>query len=247
MADTVLDIITDALIEIEAYGADEPVISAPDAQRGLRILNRELDAWAARKAYVYAVTFPTYTLTPGHFPHLIGPGLTAPDFEAVQRPVRVEGANLILNTSNPSVDTPIAIRDEAWWLNQRIKTLQSTVPTDLYYAAAWPNGELNLWPVPNFAYGLRLELWALISQFATINLAFSLPPGYRKAIVLTLAVRCCRAWGRPLRPDLVEDARQARSDIQTNNIKSPRIASADYGTAGSSQGRRGSFNYYSGQ
>lgn len=245
MADKFLDIATDALFEIGVLGIDTPVPTAAQAQRCLRIANRELDAWAALRRFVYAVTFQQFTLTPNHQPHLIGPGLTAPDFAAAQRPVRIEGANLVLNNVTPNVDLELTLRDRAWWNAQTVKSIATEVPTDLYYEPAWPNGALNLWPVPTFAYGLRLELWTLILQFTAITQDFSMPPAYRRAVVLTLAERACRPFGRPPMPDLITDAREARAALQENNIASPRIASADWGTQGG-RGRGRGFNYYTG-
>lgn len=245
-ADHVLDILTDALFENGAYGIDSPVLSAEDSVLALRVLNRRLDAWAALKRYAYNVAFPEFTLTPNHQPHLIGPNLVAPDFAAAQRPVRIEGANLVLNNVTPNVDLQLNIRDAAWWNSQTVKAIATTTPTDLYYSPDWPNGSLWLWPVPTFAYGLRLEVWGLISQFATIATVFSLPPAYKLAVVLTLAEDLCRPFGRVLTPELKEAARDARAAIQSNNIKSPRIASADYGASGSSRGRGSNFNYYTG-
>lgn len=245
MSDKVLDIITDALYEIGAYGPGDGPVDAPDAQLGLRRLNMELDAWAALKRYAYEVTFNEYTLVPNLQPHTIGPeGAT---FEVAQRPVRIEGASLVLNNVTPNVDSPILnIRDAAWWKDQAVKPLATTTPTDLYYEPSWPNGSLWLWPVPTFAYGLRLEVWGLISQFATLNQVFSLPPGYKKALTLKLAVRLCRPFGRPLTADLKADANEACANLQSNNMESPRIASADYGASGRHKGRP-TFNYYTGQ
>lgn len=247
MADKVLDICTDALFENGAYGIDTPVLSAADGALALRVLNRRLDAWAALKRYAYNITFPQFTLTPNHQPHLIGPNLVAPDFAAAQRPVRIEGAALVLNNVTPNVDVPLNIRDDAWWKDERVKSIATTTPTDLYYSPDWPSGSLWLWPVPTFAYGLRLEVWGLISQFVKLSDVFSLPPGYKRALVLTLAEDLCRPFGRPPMPDLIAAAKEARADLQTNNIKSPRIASADHGASGSQGGRRSTFNYYSGQ
>lgn len=250
MADKVLDIISDALYEIGVYGPDDLVPSAADAQLCFRLLNRELDSMAARQAFVYAMQFVEYTLTPGTQPTLIGPGLTAPNFAAAQRPVRIEGAALVLNNVTPNVDSPIInIRDATWWKNQQVKPLLTNVPTDLYYEPDFPNGSLFFWPVPNFAYGVRLEIWGLISQFASIAATFNLPPGYKKALVLTLALRACRAFGVPVPPSLPGDVRDAWKAVQSNNVKSPRIASADYGATGSRRGgsSRPTFNYYVGQ
>lgn len=243
MADTVLDVLTDALMEIGVYASGE-VPSAADATLALRKANEELDAWAARRMNAYSVAFTAYTLTPGHQPHLIGPGLTAPDFAADQRPVRIEAAALILNNVTPNVDVPLNIRDDDWWANQRVKGITTTVPTDLYYSPDYPNGSLWLWPVPSFAYGIRLETWGLISQLANLGDSFSLPPGYKKAFVLSLAERLCRPFGRGAMPDLAADASRARAAIQANNAGSPRIASADFGTRGNG---RGAFNYYTGK
>jgi hypothetical protein len=243
----VLDICTDALFENGAYGIDTPVLSAVDGQMALRWLNRRLDAWAALKRYAFTQTFTQFTLTPNHQPHLIGPGLTAPDFAVKQRPVRIEGAALVLTDVTPNVDIELNIRDAAWWKAETVKSIATTTPTDLYYEPDWPNGSLFLWPVPTFAYGLRLELWGVISRFVAITDVFSFPPAYERALVLTLAEDLCRPFGRPPMPDLIAAAKEARADLQTNNIKSPRIASADYGASGSRGGRRSSFNYYSGQ
>lgn len=239
-----IDIAIDALTEINALGAGEPVPNA-DAQLCLTRANNLLDEWAARRVYAYNINFMLFTLAPGHGPHLIGPGLAAPDFAAVQRPIKVEGATIVLTNLVTPVDTaPLGIRDDDWWNNQRVKTLQSSIPTDLYYSPDWPNGALNLWPVPNFAYQLRLETWVLISQFATINDTFSLPPAYRKAIMLTLAEELCGPFVKQPSPLLLLKAREARKAVQGNNIASPRISTSEAGQGGKTNA---GFNWLIGQ
>lgn len=239
-----IDIATDALIEINALAAGETPANA-DAQLCLTRANNLLDEWASRRVYAYNNNFTLFTLTPGHGPHLIGPGLASPDFAAAQRPIKVEGATIVLTNLVTPVDTaPLGIRDDDWWNNQRVKTLQSSIPTDLYYSPDWPNGALNLWPVPNFAYQLRLETWVLISQFATINDTFSLPPAYRKAIMLTLAEELCGPFGKQPSPLLLLKAREARKAVQGNNIASPRISTSEAGQGGKTNA---GFNWLIGQ
>lgn len=245
MAEVVLEIITDALGELGVLSTGEQA-SAAEADIALRYLNRMIDQWAARMINAYNVNFSLYTLTPNHQPHLIGPGLVAPDFAAAQRPVRIENAALVLTNVAQPVDVPLNIRDDDWWANQRVKTIATTVPTDLYYSPDFPNGALYLWPIPTFAYGLRLETWVTISEFSAITDSVILPPGYREAMMLTLAEKLARPFGKPLTEDLRSDAARARAIFQTNNAKSPRTASADYGTRGKSADRP-SFNYFSGQ
>jgi len=243
MPELVQEIIIDALGEIGVLSTGEP-LAAAEADIALRYLNRMIDQWAARMINAYNVSFTAYTLTPNHQPHLIGPGLVAPDFAMAQRPVRIENAALILNNLAQPVDIPLNIRDDDWWANQRVKSIATSVPTDLYYSPDWPNGALWLWPIPTFPYGLRLETWGLISGFTSIADTVELPPGYREGVMLTLAEKLARPFGRTVSQDLRDDAARARAIFQTNNAKSPRCSSADYGTRGKQN--RPTFNYYSG-
>lgn len=240
MADTVLDLIQDALEEIGVYAPSE-VPTAADATKALRALNRMMDQWSARKLFAYNVAFSAFTLTPALQPHTIGPAAGA-TFSLSVRPVRIENAALILNNVTPAVDVPLAIRDDDWWANQRVKSLTTNVPTDLYYSPDSPNGSLYLWPVPSFAYGLRLETWVTVGQFAALTDSLVLPPGYHEAIMLSLAEKLARPFGKSVDASLTQDARQARVTIQKNNDKSPRISAIPY-----TQKIKASFNYYSGQ
>lgn len=240
---TAQDIITNALMEIGAYAPGES-LSAADANFGLGKLNDILDEWAARKAFAYNVAFQQFTLTPGHAPHLIGPGLGAPDFAVVQRPVRIEGATIIINSGPAAVDVPINVsRDADWWNGQRVKSLQSSIPTDLYYSPDWPNGALNFWPVPNTNYGVRLEMWGLLSQFVNLTDTFSLPPAYRQALTLTLAEYLAAPFGTQASPLLLGRAMKAREALQKNNLKSPKTSSTDVGVPGQ---KRTGFNWTTG-
>jgi hypothetical protein len=222
------------------------VLNANGLADGLLIANQIVDEWAARRAYAWSDSFTLFTLTPPHNPYLIGPGLSSPDFAAATRPERIEqnGAALVLTNISPAVDLPLNIRDADWWNNQRIKTLATNVPTDLYYEPDNPNGSLFFWPVPNFAYGVRLRLRNVLAQFALVTTVFSAPQAYLRALTLTIAEQYCAWYGLAPAPDLAMRANRARNSAQVNNIKSPRIASADFGTRGTRT--TADFDYYSG-
>lgn len=249
MSDTWLDIITDAMMEIGVFGPDD-IIPATYINVAGRRLNRLLDRWQALRRYAFNQTFRSFTLTPNHAPTLIGPGLTAPNFDSAPygRPVRIESAALILNTSNPPTYLPLNIRDDDWWANNRVRSLTSTVPTDLYYSPDFPNGTLNLWPNPTFAYGLSLETWVNVQAIDLDNdltVVPGLPPSYNAGIVLSLAELLTIVFGKPMPPDLPNRAKEARAAMESNNLASPRMASADYGT-GAGRGNGGGFNWASG-
>jgi hypothetical protein len=221
----------------------QAVNSANELSDGMIFLNQQLDYWAARGCYAWTTAFTTWNLSPGHQPHLIGPNVAPPDFLVNQRPVSIRSASLILSNSSPAVDVPINIRDNAWWAGQRVKSLQSSIPTDLYYEPDVPAGQLWFWPVPNTAYGVRLEGMVVLQQFTTLDDCFIAPQAYLAAVTLTLAEELSDVWGTTMPPNLARRAMKARDALQSNNNLAPRIASADWGTAG---GPAGDFSYMTG-
>lgn len=244
MATTALTIITNALIELGAYSQGE-ALSASDAQFGLQKLEDLLDEWNARSAYIFNQVFALFTLTPNHSPNLIGPGLSSPDFAASQRPVKIVSASIVLQGQNPTTDIPINVRDDAWWAQNQVKQLTSSLPTDLYYSPDWPNGSIYLWPIPTAVNQVRLQYWGVLTQVSALTDVFSFPPGYRKAITLSLAEDMANGFERQVSPTLAQKAMKARTAVQGNNDGSPRIQSVDFGMPGSSK-NTGDFNYVSG-
>ena len=158
-----------------------------------------------------------------------------------QRPQKVLQANLILNAPGPPVELPMNIRDDVWWMNNRVKTLPTDIPTDLYYSPSWPNGSLYFWPVPNTAYQVRLKIWGVMPQVPSSNYALNLPPGYWEFLTLRLAKNLCGPFQAQWSPTQESALVLAMKALETSNLKSVRGATADAGMPGS--GRRGGFNW----
>lgn len=239
---TIQDIVTDALLE-PGILAEGEVPSADQSQTVLKRLRRLLNSWNASRRAVYATAFVTNTLTPSLSPHTIGP--TGATWTATQRPVSVDGASLILTgISSPEAYLPITIRDAVWWNAQIVPGLETSVPTDLYYQPDWPNGSLYFWPVPTVAYDVQLMLRVLLDDTVTLASTFSLPPGYQEAVTLSLAESICRIFGvpMPVRAEIQQAAKLARSVVWSNNEEPTRIQTADAGMQ-PRKGDRPTYNY----
>lgn len=238
---TAAAILSAALKEIGALAAGEQ-ISNDDAADILQKLQRLIDRFNAKRTMIYNVNFSRFTLVPNTQPITIGPGA---QFNMNQRPVEIMSMSLILNGTTPAeVEIPINVRDDAWWADQRVKNLTSTLPTDCYYSPDWPNGNLYLWPVPTQVNDIRIESRVVLTEIASMAQAFSMPPGYWDGIVYSLAESLCPMFERSATPDLIRLKTEAIRDIQSNNIQSPRGTTGDAGMPG--VGRRGDFNYVSG-
>lgn len=247
----ILDLITDALIEIGVLGLGESNnLDADVAQWAFRKVNYLLDTWAAQRKFVPAHRFQQFNLVAGLAPHTIGPNNAT--FAVNQRPVRIESWALILNTGPTAVNLPRRpVRDKDWWATQRVPTLRSNIPTDMYYEPDSPNGSCYFWPVPSAVFPVQLELWTLLSQYNTINDPVDgpggsgiLPPAYRNAIMLSLAEILQPGAQKNENTKLATMASAARIAVFGQNSKSPRTSTADAGQGPSK--RRADFNWETG-
>jgi hypothetical protein len=236
------DIISSALTEAGIQNPQEP-IDADMAAWGLEKLQRLIDLINAKRSLIYNVNFPLFNLQANHAPHTIGPG---GDFNVPLRPVKVVGASFVLNSasSNP-VDTPINIRDDDWWNANPLKSLTSSIVTDLFYSPDTPLGTLNFYPICNVASPVRLELWVGLAQAISLQASIGLPAAYWDFIVLSLAVRLSPSYGKEASPTLIGLLKEAAKGVLDNNSGPPRI-DTNSGMPGSPGNGRPDFNFLTG-
>ena len=240
-----LQLIQDALTEIGAYSVGN-TISAADADYALRSLNRMLDQWNAEQLKIYAKTFTRYTMVTGipAQPFTIGPtGI----FVVSQRPEKVLAANIILNNASPTnfIRQPLNIRDDDWWAGQRTPQIQTSLPTDLYYNAGWPNGQIYMWPVPTVAYPLELELWGLLTQIPNLTYVFDMPPAYYNAVMYSLALMLAGPFRAPIGQTTIKAAQLALVAVENMNSAPPSMSTSDSGIP-KAERNRPTFNYHTG-
>ncbi len=237
------DLILSALNEIGVIAAGEPLMPQ-DAAWGLEKLQRLIDQWNARRELIFSVGFNLYNLQANHAPHTIGPG---GDFNVPVRPVNVVSAAFILNSGTATpFDAPINIRDADWWAANPLKSLVSSIVTELYYDPASPLGNLNFYPISEIANPVRLETWNLLAQALTLQTQLGFVQGYWDAIVSDLAMRLCPSYERTPSEELREQWNRAMRIIQANNDAPPIINADGGGMPTSRRGGRPDFNFLTG-
>lgn len=222
---TTRQLIAEAFQEIGVIAIGDTLSDAL-ASVGLEKLKRLLNSWNADRQAVYADQFPTFTLIPSLQPHTIGPsGATW----TTARPVSIEGAQLVL--SGGSTIT-IHLHQAAWWQGLPNATVSSATPTDGYYDPTFPNGSLYLFPVPTSASSVQLLVRRVLDEAITLATVFTLPPGYREAVTLTLA-EACAGIGAVSDPGLLgrlaQSATKARAVVFMNNLVIPPLITQDSG------------------
>ena len=220
---TVRGICTDALREIGVLGEDE-VMSAAQGQFALLRFQNQIDAWAADRLTLSvqsrtSITWPTSTST-----QTIGP---SGDIDT-QRPVWINNLTYVIPGTAPEVEVIMAPMDQDSYAVQSIKALQSQLPLQFFYQTSIDTvlGSLYLWPQP--AQELTLYLYAPQAVTVPVTLDDTLlgPPGYQDAFMYQLAKRLCRPFGRPVTPDLLQDAREAWAVMKRPNVE-PGLVSVD--------------------
>jgi hypothetical protein len=177
-------------------------------------------------------------------------GVTPPNFPTLyERPVQIDSANILLTNATPLAKVPLFVHNGMagadYWANVRVPQVLSTIPTDLYYAPQFPNGQIYLWPMQSFAYGIELWVFNDLPEMVLTTTAFVFPQGYENAITYSLAESICPAFNKVLSPTLAALAVRARSAIQSLNSKSPTQETKDSGIPSQSPGKT-YFNWLTG-
>src|SRR5205085_8249294 len=103
----------------------------------------------------------------------------------------------------------------------------------LYLDNAYPLATASLWPKPTSS-STSLELVSLkeISAFAALTDTVSFPPGYERALRFALALDLAPEYGRPITPELIGLAAQAKQSIVSlNKLNYAGLDGADTGAA----------------
>ena len=156
-------------------------------QDAFSILNNMIDQWNAQRLTVLGLKIYDFPLVANQQVYPIGGGA---QFN-VTRPSQIQRAGLVYISANPTqpIEVPMMIMTVDDWKSLPQKNVTSVYPLQLYYDMSFSAGvgQIYVYPIPTEINLLRLYLWGVLGQFATVNDLFSAAPGYVKAIQYQLA------------------------------------------------------------
>jgi hypothetical protein len=218
---TTREMIRDAMQEIGALAAGEPVTNA-DAQVGLTRLNSMLDLWQTERLTIYNLNRILFDFVAGQASYTIGPTSTdpvvTPDIDYPVRPTYIQTINIRVATDDYPFEMPIRILTDDEWAELAIKSLDSTYPTRAYYNPTIPLGTLSFWPIPlDTSINAALYIPAPLGHVDTLSTELTLAPGYAEAIRYNLALRLCAPFGRPADAAVIQLATESKAQIKRTN------------------------------
>ena len=212
MAYTVLDLITDSLMDVGVL----PHSSTPQAwqtQRAFRTLNLWVDMKKADSFYVYNTVSETYPLTTAIGAYTIGPG---GDFDTLNKDIISISAQI--QTQSQLQEYPMTTMSVIDWQNVSVKGIQSTWPNAYYVDNAWPLRTINFWPVPAQTCNAVIYSQENIPEFTALTQVLDLPYGYKYCLVKTLALSLCPQYSISPSPLLVQQAAQSLANVERSNM-----------------------------
>lgn len=200
-------LIQDALLQATVIGLDQQL---PDnyAQLALRRFNRMIDSWANVRSLIFSTTTDSFVMSPTVAQY-------STSLLANGRPATIESMWVILS----NISYEVVMRDEQWYNNITYKPTPA-IPNNCYYQPSMPQGMMNFYPTPYAAFTCNVVRTDPLSTAVTLQSVLTMPPGYDKAFVDSLAVDIWpsfKGMKAPIPGDLKAMAMQAREVLGVTN------------------------------
>lgn len=210
-----LDLITDALREIEVLSAIETPNPA-DAQLGLVRLNQMLGSWATQRLTIAGMARDLHPLAAGKASYTIGPG--ASDWNQA-RPHWIQHAGLVTQTAPQDVELPLEVLTADRYASIGTKAMTSTQPWAIYDDEAEPTGTITIYPAPTVSsQQLALYIPVALQRFPDLSTKVGLGDGVEAAISRNLSLQLARPFAAQIRPDLVAEAAARLADVKRLHV-----------------------------
>lgn len=213
---TAQDIIQTSYQELGVYAPGE-VLTAADASLGLFMLNGMLDSWSTESLTCYAMKTYACNLVINQQQYTVGTGGDVND----TRPVRLNdapGTAYLVDASQNRY--PVTVINQAQWNQIGLLNTSSQIPSMIFYDPQYPLGILNVFPLPAITYTLYFDAQLQLSEFANLESAVSLPPGYQDALIHNLSIRLKPFFtNATLSPEIIQLAMTTKGNVKRSNIR----------------------------
>jgi hypothetical protein len=211
---TATDIITLALKNAGVVGQGQTAASA-DLTDCYNVLNLMLSEWQRRRWLIWHLVDVSCAST-GASSYTIGSGGNF----AVARPDRLEAAYARMTSGSPNQpDYPLEVIDNYEDYAAIVFKSLKSVPSIVFYDAAYPTGNLYFWPVPSSQWQLHVIVKEQIGTFPDLVTALTIPAEHLNAMVWNLTKRVLPMYGKPPRPEVDRQSAVSLSAIRNANTQ----------------------------
>jgi hypothetical protein len=241
---TARDVINQSLKAVGTLGVGQTAL-AEDVNDAFRMLQQMLAQWQKRRWLVPALR-DIYGIGNNLERNTIGAG----GYYNITRPDKIQSAYVRLNstasennypdfsgdfnedfnttgqpntTTSQTVDFPLAqLFAYEDYSRIALKGLNS-FPQYFFYDAAFPMGNLFVWPIPSPSYEVHLIVKTDLPVYTNLNDDIDLPPEFEEAIWTNLTVRLAAAYNKDVSRVVVALAKSSLNTIRNANTQIPRL------------------------
>jgi hypothetical protein len=212
-------LVTDSLEELAAITPGD-ALTAPDAAKGLAVLNRMIDSMNIGRGNIFTSRIDTWVLTSNQQTYTVGPT----GVFVMPRPLGLSHMNLFIPGGSTPVRRPIRLLNDTQWA---AKTVQNIVglPVECYSDGSNPLTTWYFYMIPDQAYTIETYTWQQFTQLNALTDAILIPQGYQEFWTLALAIRLAAAYGRTPSAMTLALYSDAKAAVWAMNSKSPRLRS----------------------
>ena len=143
---------------------------------------------------------------------------TIPGNIPIARPLRFRnGFTRATSSGNANIDYGFEFTSLDRYKEELLKNVQGPWPYIAAYQPTFPLGTLYVYPAPGAAYTAHLFSDLVLSEFASITTAYSLPQGYTRALKKLLALELAPVYGKNTSQELKLQAKDAMDLIRGLN------------------------------
>lgn len=211
-----LDLISASLAEIGVLSGTE-VPDNSDAAVCSTILDQMLDSLQADRLWIFAIQRMVFAPATLKQVYTLGPN---GDFNVTPRPAKITRYG-VLNLSNATSPIELGLDSltEAQWMAIPVKNITSALPQRVWDDQQFPLRNLSVFPVPNVQVNFTIYQWAALTTWPDYVTDVTFPPGYAKALRLSLAIELAGPFGATamVTPLLIKLAENAINRLKAMN------------------------------